>query len=158
MMPLDLFTAQGFRIASVIGFCFMVGNYGSVFLSSLFLQQHLGLSPLRAGLVYIPSAVLAIVANLSSGPVTNGSGRVPVVSGMVSMVVGWWRWQPCALESPLLVAFSLIFVGAGGALAMPAVTGVVLDGVARNKPGRPAPSSTPSARSAAPSRSPSSEP
>ncbi len=137
MMPLDLFTAQGFRIASVIGFCFMVGNYGSVFLSSLFLQQHLGLSPLRAGLVYIPSAVLAIVANLSSGPVTNRFGaRVPVVSGMVSMVVGLVALAALVpLESPLLVAFSLIFVGAGGALAMPAVTGVVLDGVAPEQAG-----------------------
>ena len=60
MMPLDLFRASGFRLALPVGFAFMVGNYGNVFVISLFLQQELGLSPLHAGLVFLPSAFFAI--------------------------------------------------------------------------------------------------
>ncbi|MFI6077192.1 MFS transporter [Actinoplanes sp. NPDC051343] len=131
MMPLKLFRSKGFRIALSVGFAFMVGNYGNVFTTSLFLQQYLGLSPLRAGLVYIPSAVFAITGNLTSGPVTNRFGpRVPVVAGQALMVVGLVALLATVhVRSVLIVALCLIPIGAGGSLAMPAVTGVVLDGV-----------------------------
>ena len=38
MMPLDLFRSSGMRIALGVGFAFMVGNFGSVFVLSLYLQ------------------------------------------------------------------------------------------------------------------------
>jgi DHA2 family methylenomycin A resistance protein-like MFS transporter len=131
MMPLGLFRSKGFRIALSVGFAFMVGNYGNVFTTSLFLQQYLDLSPLHAGLVYIPSAVFAITGNLASGPITNRFGpRVPVVAGQLSMVIGLVGLVATVhLKSALLVAVCVIPIGAGGSLAMPAVTGVVLDGV-----------------------------
>jgi DHA2 family methylenomycin A resistance protein-like MFS transporter len=131
MMPLGLFRARGLRIALPVGFAFMVGNYGNVFVSSLFLQQHLGLSPLWAGLVFLPSAAFALAGNLSSGPITNRFGpRLPIVGGLLLMVVGLLGLVLTAqLGSPLLVALLTIPVGAGGALAMPPVTGVVLAGV-----------------------------
>lgn len=131
MMPLGLFHARGFRIALPVGFAFMVGNYGNVFISSLFLQQHLGLSPLRAGLVFLPSAAFAVAGNLSSGPITNRFGpRLPIVGGLLLMVLGLLGLVLTApLGSPLLVALLTIPIGAGGSLAMPPVTGVVLEGV-----------------------------
>jgi DHA2 family methylenomycin A resistance protein-like MFS transporter len=131
MMPLDLFGTRGFRIALPVGFAFMVGNYGNVFVVSLYLQQHLGMSPLHAGLVFLPSAFFAIAGNLASGPVTNRFGaRLPVVAGQVSMVVGLLGLLVTAgIGSPLLVALFVVFIGAGGSLAMPTVTGVVLEGV-----------------------------
>ena len=56
----------------------MVGNYGNVFVVSLYLQQELELSPLHAGLVFLPAAFFAIAANLASGPITNRYGaRLP---------------------------------------------------------------------------------
>jgi DHA2 family methylenomycin A resistance protein-like MFS transporter len=131
MMPLDLFHARGFRIALPVGFAFMVGNYGNVFVVSLYLQQHLRLSPLAAGLTFLPSAFFAIAGNLASGHVSNRFGaRVPVVAGQLSMVVGLLALIATAdLGSPLLTALCVIPIGAGGSLAMPAVTGVVLEGV-----------------------------
>jgi DHA2 family methylenomycin A resistance protein-like MFS transporter len=131
MMPLGLFRSKGFQIALAVGFAFMVGNYGNVFVISLFLQQYLGLSPLHAGLVYIPSAIFAITANLVSGPITNRFGpRLPVVAGQVFMVIGLVGLLATVhLKSVPLVALCVIPIGGGGALAMPAVTGVVLDGV-----------------------------
>jgi DHA2 family methylenomycin A resistance protein-like MFS transporter len=137
MMPLDLFRARGFRLALPVGFAFMVGNYGNVFVVSLFLQQELGLSPLHAGLVFLPSAFFAIAANLASGPVTNRFGaRLPVVVGLSSMVVGLVAVLVTApLGNPVLVAICIIPIGAGGALAMPSVTGVVLGGVPGHQAG-----------------------
>lgn len=131
MMPLELFRAHGFRLALPVGFAFMVGNYGNVFVISLFLQQELQLSPLRAGLVFLPSAFFAIAGNLASGPVTNRFGaRLPVVAGLTSMAVGLTALLLVApLGHPGLIAACLAPIGAGGALAMPSVTGVVLEGV-----------------------------
>jgi len=137
MMPLDLFKAHGFRLALPVGFAFMVGNYGNVFVVSLYLQQHLGLSPLHAGLVFLPSAFFAIAGNLASGPVTNRFGaRVPVVAGLSLMVLGLVAVLITApLGHPLLTALCVIPIGAGGSLAMPSVTSVVLEGVPAEQAG-----------------------
>jgi MFS transporter, DHA2 family, methylenomycin A resistance protein len=137
MMPLDLFHAPGFRIALPVGFAFMVGNYGNVFVLSLYLQQHLGLSPLEAGFAFLPSALFAIAGNLTSGPITNRFGaRPPVVTGQLLMVVGLLALLATAdVGSPLLIALCVIPIGAGGSLAMPAVTGIVLEGVAPERAG-----------------------
>ena len=137
MMPLDLFHAHGFRIALPVGFAFMVGNFGNVFVIALYLQQHLGLSPLHAGLVFLPSAFFAIAGNLSSGIVTNRFGaRVPVVAGLLSMVVGLTAMLITApLGLPWLIAICVIPIGAGGSLAMPSVTSVVLEGVPASQAG-----------------------
>lgn len=137
MIPLGLFEAHGFRIALLVGFAFMVGNYGNVFVVSLFLQQHLRLSPLHAGLMFLPSALFAIVSNLSSGLVTNRFGaRTPVVVGLVSMVVGLLAVLVTApLATPWMTALCLIPIGAGGAMAMPPMTGVVLEGVPADQAG-----------------------
>jgi MFS transporter, DHA2 family, methylenomycin A resistance protein len=137
MMPLDLFRAHGFRLALPVGFAFMVGNYGNVFVLSLYLQQHLGLSPLHAGLVFLPSAFFAIAGNLASGHVTNRFGaRIPVVAGLSSMVLGLLALVIIApLGSPVLMAVCVIPIGAGGSLAMPSVTSVVLEGVPARQAG-----------------------
>jgi DHA2 family methylenomycin A resistance protein-like MFS transporter len=137
MMPLELFRAHGFRLALPVGFAFMVGNYGNVFVVSLFLQRHLGLAPLQAGLAFLPSAFFAIAGNLASGPVTNRFGaRVPVVTGLLSMVAGLLALLLTApLGSAVITALCIIPIGAGGSLAMPSVTGVVLEGVPAERAG-----------------------
>lgn len=69
----------------------MVGNFGNVFVVALYLQQHLGLSPLNAGFVFLPSAFFAIAGNLLSGVVTDRFGaRVPVVAACCP----WWSDSP----------------------------------------------------------------
>ncbi|RKR75938.1 MFS transporter [Frondihabitans australicus] len=131
MMPLPLFRPRGMRIALLVGFAFMVGNFGTVFVNSLYLQQHLGLSPLAAGLIFLPSAAFSICGNLVSGTLTNRFGvRMPVVLGLATMVVGLvflivaapWGW-------PWSIAIGSVFTGLGGSVAMPQVTSVVLASV-----------------------------
>jgi MFS transporter, DHA2 family, methylenomycin A resistance protein len=137
MMPLELFATTGMRIALAIGFAFMVGWYGTVFVGSLYLQQQQGLPPLLAGLAFLPSALFAVVGNLISGPVTiRYSTRVPIVVGLSSMVVGLAGMVLTApLGSPLLTTLLIIPIGAGGSLAMPPTTGLVLASVEPDRAG-----------------------
>jgi DHA2 family methylenomycin A resistance protein-like MFS transporter len=137
MMPLELFRSSGIRIALCVGFAFMAGNFGTVFVLSLYLQQHLGLAPLLAGLTFLPSAASSIVGNVVSGALANRFGpRVPVVTGLLSMVVGLVVLIVTApLGSPVVVAVGAIFTGAGGSVAMPPVTSVVLASVPARRVG-----------------------
>lgn len=137
MMPLDLFRSGGMRIALGVGFAFMVGNFGSVFVLSLYLQQHLGLSPLAAGLVFLPSAAFSIVGNVVSGTLVNRFGaRVPVVAGLTTMVLGLVVMIVLApLDSVVAVAVCTILTGAGGSVAMPPATSVVLASVPAERSG-----------------------
>jgi DHA2 family methylenomycin A resistance protein-like MFS transporter len=88
-------------------------------------------------LVFLPSAFFAIAGNLSSGPITNRYGaRFPVVAGLLSMVVGLLALIVTApLGQPVITAVCVIPIGAGGSLAMPSVTGVVLEGVPAEQAG-----------------------
>ncbi|MCU1526769.1 MAG: transporter [Frondihabitans sp.] len=137
MMPLDLFRSSGMRISLGVGFAFMVGNFGTVFVLSLFLQQDLGLSPFVAGLIFLPSAAFSVVGNVISGTLANRFGpRVPVVFGLLAMVVGLISQIVTApLGNPLLVIIGAIFTGAGGSVAMPPVTSVVLASVPSHRAG-----------------------
>lgn len=131
MLPLDLVRPTGVRIALVVGFAFMIGNFGTVFVNSLYLQQHLGLTPLLAGLIFLPSAAFSIVGNLFSGTLANRYGpRVPMVGGLLAMVIGLICMILIApLGIPVLIAPCMVLTGAGGSVAMPPTTSLVLASV-----------------------------
>ncbi len=137
MIPLELFRPTDMRISLTAGFAFMVGWYGTVFVTSLYLQQHLGLSPLWAGLAFLPSAIVSIFGNLVSGTLTNLYGaRVPVLIGFGAMVVGLVGLIATAsLGLPWLTAALIVPIGAGGSVAMPAVTSLVLVSVPADRAG-----------------------
>ena len=137
MIPLDLFRPITMRIALTAGFAYLVAWYGTVFLASLYLQQHLGLAPLVAGLAFLPSALLSIPGNLISGPLTNRFGaRFPILIGfgmILAGLVGMALTAPLGL--PWLTALLIVPVGAGGSVSMPAATSLVLASVPADRAG-----------------------
>lgn len=137
MMPLELFRSSGMRVSLAVGFSFMASHFGTVFVLSLFLQQHLGLTPLQAGLVFLPSAAFSVVGNIVSGTFANRFGpRTPIVLGLTIMILGLTAMIITApMGSPLLVGAFLILTGSGGSVAMPQVTSVVLASAPSEKAG-----------------------
>ena len=137
MMPLELFRSGAMRISLFAGFAFMIGNFGSVFVMSLYLQQHLGLSPLLAGLVFLPAAAFSVTGNIVSGGLTNRFGaRMPASLGLAILAVGLAAQLLTApTGSPILAGAFLILTGLGGSIAMPPVTSVVLASVPLERAG-----------------------
>lgn len=137
MMPPEVLRPRPMRIALGVGFSFMVGNFGSVFVLSLYLQQHLGLPPLLAGLVFLPSAVFSVVGNVVSGTLANRFGaRVPIVAGLSTMIVGLAVMIAAApWDSVAAVVVCTVLTGVGGSVAMPPTTSVVLDTVPAERSG-----------------------
>lgn len=129
MMPLALFRSGSMRVALFGGFTFIYAWFGSVFLSSLYLQQHLHIASHLAGLVFLPSATLSFFGNLSSGPLANRFGpRFPVLLGMASLLLGLIGLTLSAsVGSAVLVGIMLVLIGGGGSIAMPPLAGVVLE-------------------------------
>lgn len=131
MMPLGVFRPAPVRLALALGFAFMVSNFGTAFLVSLYLQQHLGLDPLHAGLLFLIAPAFSIVGNLTSGRATNRFGaRVPVIVGMSALAAGDLAIAAVApLNNPVLMTAMLVLTGFGGAFAMPPTSGLVLAAV-----------------------------
>ena len=125
------------RIALAAGFTFMVGWYGNVFLISLYLQQHLGLTPSTPGWCSCRPPFFSIVGNLAAASLTNRFGaRFPVVAGLLSMVVGL---TALVLTGPPRARRADRRAGRPDRrrrlLAMPSVTGVVLEASQRSQAG-----------------------
>ena len=134
MMPLEIFRPPQVRLALALGFAFMVSNFGTSFLVSLYLQQHLGLDPLHAGLLFLISSAFSIAGNLLSGHATNRFGpRFPVLVGMSALGVGALAIAAVApvapVGAPALMTAILVLTGFGGAFAMPPTSGLVLAAV-----------------------------
>lgn len=131
MLPADLFASRNVTIANAIGFAFMVGYYGLPFVTSLYLQQVRGLSPLAAGLVFAPMMVTGAALTPSSARIVERIGaRTSIITGLLLMAAGLLLMAvfPVTVPVPALAA-AMVLVGLSGPLIAPPVTAVLLDSV-----------------------------
>ena len=128
MLPLGLFRNPSFTGAQVAAFA-ISGSLFAVFLyATLYLQHVLGLSPIEAGLVYLPGTMVNfLVAGASSQLVEKisprgmiGAGLALVAAGMALMTVA----QADSSWTVILPGFVIAMVGTG--MFNPAVSNVAL--------------------------------
>ncbi|MEU9287182.1 MFS transporter [Streptomyces sp. NPDC048275] len=137
MVPLDMFRSRNVVIPLLGGFAFTVGFYGLVFVFSLYFQELRGLSSLAAGLAFLPMTIVTAFMNLLAARAAEKFGaRVPIAFGLFFMAVG--LTVLCVVPGSTatwVMALLMVPVGIGGALAVPALTAVLLDNVAANRAG-----------------------
>jgi DHA2 family methylenomycin A resistance protein-like MFS transporter len=131
MVPLELFRSRPVAISLAVGFAFMVGFYGLVFLFSLYFQELRGLSPLAAGLAFMPMTVLSVFVNPLSARIAERFGpRVPIAAGQFLMAAGLLSLCAAVAGAPIWLLSALsILVGLGGSLAVPTVTALLVNSV-----------------------------
>lgn len=137
MVPLDLFRSRSVSIPVLVGFAFMVGFYGLVFLFSLDFQQRRGLSSLATGLAFVPMTVLSIFLNPVAARIAERTGpRVPIAGGQFLMAAGLLGLCIAAPQAPvLLISVLTIPIGIGSALAIPTVTALLVNSVTAERAG-----------------------
>jgi DHA2 family methylenomycin A resistance protein-like MFS transporter len=137
MVPLELFRSSAVVIALAVWFAFMGGYYGMVFLFSLYYQREQGLTPLDTGLAFLPMTLLIALTSLVAGRAAAKVGpKIPTVVGQAMMAAGLLALCAAAAGAPTLVlAVLMIPVGLGGAVAIPAVTALLLDTVPAQRAG-----------------------
>jgi EmrB/QacA subfamily drug resistance transporter len=74
MMKLELFRLRNFWVGNVIAIVVAFGMLGIFFPMTLFLQQVLGFSPIRAGLTMTPMSVMILIVAPLSGRLTDRIG------------------------------------------------------------------------------------
>ncbi|MFF0490481.1 MFS transporter [Nocardia sp. NPDC004068] len=137
IVPPGLVGQRTVAIILGVGFTFNAAFYGIVFVLSLYLQQTRQLSPLATGLVFAPTMLLIIVANLASPRLAARFGpRVPIVVGQLIVVTGLLLLLAVGPATPApLIAALAIPIGLGGGIAVPTLMTVLLDSVAPERAG-----------------------
>jgi EmrB/QacA subfamily drug resistance transporter len=133
LVPFSIFRLRTLRGANLVGLLVGMSLFSMFFFISLYLQQVLGYSPLKAGLSYVPLSVLIIVsAGLASNLVTRVGFKPTMVTGMLFVAGGLlWFTQVSApggtYVGDVLFPSMLVAVGLGFSFVtttIAAVTGV----------------------------------
>ena len=117
MVPLSMFRSREFSGGTATMMIWAFGVLGIYFFTSLYLQQTLGFSPVKAGLAFVPMALcVAVFAGLAPQVQARAGAHRTVAFGMLLMVVGLVLFARLGLHASyasLLPGFLLFGAGAG---------------------------------------------
>ena len=131
MLPLGLFRSRVVSTTVAIGFTFMMGFFGMVFVVSFYLQLYRGLSVLQTGLAFVPVTAFSIFIPIVAARMGEWFGvGVPIILGQVCMFTGLFLLSLFGryVSVPVLILF-MIPVGIGAGMAMPSATSLLLNSV-----------------------------
>ncbi len=139
MLDLQLFAGRGFTAANVAGFLMSAGMFGSIWLITLYVQNVLGFTPLRAGLATMPwTATIMVVAPFAGIVAGRVGSRLPAVVGLAAQAAALlWLGHAAGLATPystILPAFLLGGFGMG--LVFAPLSAAVMTTVAESRGGQ----------------------
>jgi EmrB/QacA subfamily drug resistance transporter len=132
LMPLRIFRSRALSGANGVVFLLGAGMFGMWFFVSLYLQQVLGYSPLKAGLAFLPMTIAIIVGSTVSSRLTARRGAKPLlVTGMTLQAIGLVLFTQVSAHGSYLgdVLLPSLFVAAGIGIAFVPVTIAAVAGV-----------------------------
>jgi EmrB/QacA subfamily drug resistance transporter len=89
LMPLRIYASRTLSAANVVVLLVGGATFGMWFFVSLYLQQVLGYSPIRAGLAFLPMTLCIVVGStVASRAVARVGAKPLLVAGMVSLTIG----------------------------------------------------------------------
>ncbi|MEU2236535.1 MULTISPECIES: MFS transporter [Streptomyces] len=138
LIPLSIFRLRALRTANVATVLLFGTTVTLFFFASLFMQQVYGYSPTRAGLAYVPLAIVVSVgAGLASNLVTKVAAKPVLLIGLSLTSVGLFLlWRAPAYGSyavDLLPAFLIVGLGLGMSFVTLQITAFV--GVGKEESG-----------------------
>ena len=138
LVPLRLFASRSITGANLVSFGVGAAIFSVWYFQSLYLQSVRGLSPLAAGLTFLPQTVaIAAGAQISSRLMSRWGARPFLVAGPALIGLGLlWLAQISvvpAVWSAVIVPGIVITLGAG--LVFPAITVAATSGVSRAEAG-----------------------
>lgn len=137
MMPLGLFRNPSFAGAQVAAFAISASFFAVFLYTTLYLQFVRHLSPIQAGLVYLPmSMLLFAVSGVSAQLLTRVSHRTMIVAGLVLVAAGMATCTMAGLTSSWTAILpGLVLAGIGTGLFNPAVSAVAIGEVPPHQSG-----------------------
>jgi EmrB/QacA subfamily drug resistance transporter len=128
LLRLGLFAKRNFAGANLVLFVMNFALAGALFLLPLWMQEYLGDSPLKAGLLLLPlSAGLAVAVPVGGWIADRTGPKLPILGGTAVMIGGllWlWRIDPSTTYSDVWPALALVGIGIGAALTPMNLAGI----------------------------------
>jgi EmrB/QacA subfamily drug resistance transporter len=137
IVDFDFFRSRSFVGANVVAFAVSFSMLAVFFFLTLYMQNILGYSPLQAGVRFLPSTLIIIVAGPVAGRLTDKIGPRPLITGGMVLVAISLLWQS-RLEVDSSYAFLLpafILLGIGMGLVMSPMSTAAMNSVDRTKAG-----------------------
>jgi EmrB/QacA subfamily drug resistance transporter len=136
LLNMGFFASAPFSGAALIA----VGSYGTVagflFLNALYLQETRGFSPLSAGLLTLPAAIMIALLAPMSGRIGGNHPRIPVTVGTLAMAVSSFLLAQLTEHSPLWqVTGAYAVFGLGFGFINPAITNGAVSGMPPSQAG-----------------------
>ena len=132
LMPLRIFRSRNVSGANAIQALCVVGMFGSFFLGSLYLQRVLGYDALEIGLAFLPvTIVMGFLSLRYAGPlITRFGARNTLVPGLglIMAALALFTRAPVGGSYAVHVLPVMILLGAGAALAFPALVTLAMSG------------------------------
>ena len=138
LMPLPIFSNRNRSGAYVLSLANSATLSGMLFLLTLFLQNVLGLTPLQAGLAFLPTAAGVIVgAGLTSRLIGRVGPRVPMTVGALLAVIAlvWLSHLTVNANYVVAVLGPLLVISVGLGQIFLSTTVVAVSGVTPNESG-----------------------
>ncbi len=89
LMPLRIFRSRTLAASNVIMLLLGASSFGMWFFVSLYLQQVLGYSPIKAGLAFLPMTLCIVVGSTLASRAVHRIGAKPLlIAGMASLTLG----------------------------------------------------------------------
>jgi MFS family permease len=131
------FTSAPFSGATITAVCGFATVGGFLFLNAIYLQNVRGYSPLHAGLLTLPMAVMIVVLAPVAGRVVAARGaRFPLMAaGVAITIAGFLLTRVTADSSLALLIVAYIVLGLGFGLVNPPITNAAVAGMPRAQAG-----------------------
>ncbi|MDQ1632916.1 MAG: hypothetical protein QOJ32_1593 [Frankiaceae bacterium] len=131
MVPLHLFSRGSFSGANVIALLLSFAMFGLFFFASLYLQNVLGYSAIKAGAAFLPmTVVIMLVAPVAGVAVERGATRPLMVIGMSLMALSLVLFSRLGISSQLWeVLIPMLLGGIAMALALTPLVDVAMAAV-----------------------------
>jgi len=125
------FASVPFSAATLIAVAAFAASAGFLFLNALYLQDVRGYSPLHAGLLTLPMAVMTALLPVVSGRMVARSGaRLPLVIGGIAIAVAGCLLLTLDVDtSLLLVAVAYVVFGIGFGMINAPITNTAVSGM-----------------------------
>jgi DHA2 family methylenomycin A resistance protein-like MFS transporter len=137
MLPLDLLARPTMGWVALVGLLHNVGVYGLIFALSLSFQQLRGMSPLDAGLLFVPLTLSLAVGTRVGAKLLRTVGPLkPLVWGHAAAAMGATVLAGVGMgHSSVFTALPLCIIGTGAGVTTPSMSLMVLDSVERERSG-----------------------
>jgi EmrB/QacA subfamily drug resistance transporter len=137
MVDFDFFRSRSFLGANIVAFIVSFAMLAMFFFIALYMQNIKGYSPLEAGVRFLPSTLVIMIAGPISGRLTDRVGPRPLITTGLLLVAGSLFWQGhLAVDTSYgFIAGAFVLMGFGMGLVMSPMSTAAMNSVDPSKAG-----------------------